>query len=73
MKEFIGSQITDTRMKTIRIVVKFEVFDQRSGCGLECEMPDIGHLTFEGSPETLYGLVSERACLVPVRPTTTSP
>ena len=57
MKEFIGSQITDPRMKTIRIVVKFEVFDQRSGCGLECEMPDIGHLTFEGSPETLYGLV----------------
>ena len=44
-------------MKTIRIVVKFEVFDQRAGCGLECEMPDIGHLTFEGSPEALDGLV----------------
>ena len=47
-------------MKSIRVVVKFKIFNQNSTCFLECEMPDIRHLTFEGVPKTLNGLIVAR-------------
>ena len=47
-------------MKSLCVVIHFNVIYNCSGCFIECEMPDIRHLTFECSPKTLDRLVIVR-------------
>ena len=44
-------------MQSNRIIIEFDKTNNYPGCIFEAEMPDIGHLSFEGSPETLDGLI----------------
>ena len=48
-------------MQTNGIIIKFDVTNDRAGSILEVEMPDIGHLNFEGSPKTLDRLIVVRS------------
>ena len=44
-------------MQAVRVVIYLEELHQNFFCFLECEMPDIRHLTFEGPPEAFYRLI----------------